>query len=187
MTVRVYVPLTPRSLARAAATGEVGPAPLLAHAVTDTVRRELSGAGEEDWEYAASSAASLASLTLLARELGQGPPPTPGASGTRPCRVVLAVDAPSVRAPQALDEPALGAVAEDPTLVVVQEPVPWRRVAAVLADAPSAASAVAAAGDALVTGDPAADRLVERCLDHDLGWWATQEVADLLASLGRAR
>ncbi len=56
-------------------------------------------------------------------------------------------------------------------------------MAAVLVDAADAEPVVAAARDAVSAGDPEADRLLERCLDHDLGWWATQEIPTLLDGL----
>jgi len=160
VTTRVYLPSTLGRLGSFVADGGIGPAPLAAHAVTEEVRRGLADAGEEEWEYAASSAASLASVGLLDRD--------------EPARrVVIAVDVPK--------EPQVGDP-EDPTAVRVDEVVPLRRVAAVLADAPDAEGTVAAAREALAGDSDDADRLLERCLDHELGWWATQEIGDLLGT-----
>jgi hypothetical protein len=61
--------------------------------------------------------------------------------------------------------------------------VPFRRVAAVLADDDGAGEDVAAAVRQLSAahcGDADAVRAVERCQDHELGWWATQEICELL-------
>ena len=157
MTVRVYVPTTITGLRELVRSDGVGPAPFLAHAVTDAVRGELAEAGEEDCEYAASSAAALASVGLL----GEGEPSR---------RVVLAVDVPGFRR---LD-------VEDPTTVEVEAVVPFRWVAAVLADSADAEDTVAAAQRAEAAGSPEAPELLERCLDHELGWWATQEISELL-------
>jgi hypothetical protein len=44
---------------------------------------------------------------------------------------------------------------------------------------------VAAARDAVRSGSQDGDRLAEACLDHELGWFGTQEVDDLLAALAR--
>ena len=162
MSVRVYVPTTVRGLASAVAAGGLGPAPFLAHAVTDAVRDALPGAGEEDWEYAAASAAGQTSVGMLD-------------AGQPARRVVLAVDVPAAR-------PADGG--EDPTLVEVDEVVPMRRVAAVLADSKDAEAAVTAARDAVREGTADASRALERCLDHELGWWATQEIPVLLEETG---
>ncbi len=64
--------------------------------------------------------------------------------------------------------------------------LPARLVAAVHVDAPDAEEAVAAARAAWAAadaGDADAARVVERCLDHELGWFAAQEVNDLIESL----
>ncbi len=152
---RVYLPSTLSRLRGAVAAGEVGPGPLLGHAVTDQVRRELADAGEEEWEYAASSAAALASVALLG-------PDEPAR------RVVIAVDVPAAAAGDGAD----------PTQVRVEGGVPLARVAAVLADAADAQPTVSAARDG--AGAPTAEQLLERCLGHELGWWATQEIGELL-------
>ena len=157
MRVRVYVPCTMGRLRAIVTADGIGPAPFVAHAVTDAVREALPEAGEEDWEYAASSAASLSSVGLL----GDDEPAR---------RVVIAVDVSSVRS----------AEVEDPTVVEVDEAVPFRRVAAVLADTEGAEPEVAAARAGDAAGSPDAARLLERCLEHELGWWATQEISRLL-------
>jgi hypothetical protein len=155
--LRVYLPLSRAALEAARATGRFGPAPLRGHAVTDEVRSELAGTDEEELEYAAMTAAALDSLLLL------GP-----ADPQR--RMVAAVDVPAV-------EPAGGEAVSE---VQVTAEVPLKRLAAVLADAPDAAEAVSAARAALSAGEDA-DEAVDRCLDHELGWYAVQELDDLLA------
>ena len=158
MTTRVYVPSTLGRLRAIVTADGIGPAPFVGHAVTPAVREELADLGEEEWEYAASTAAAQSSLALLHDD--------------EPARrVVVAVDVPSVRL----------AGTEDPTVVEVDAVVPFRLVGAVLADAADAEEHVRAARDALAAGAPDAHRLVERCLDHELGWWAAQEIGDLLA------
>jgi hypothetical protein len=155
---RVYVPSTISRLREAVGTRSLGPAPLVAHAVTDAVRVELADASEEEWEYAASAAASLASVALLRDD-------------EPPRRVVLAID---VRRTGAAPD------ADDPTAVTVQDEPAFSALAAVLLDGSDAETDVAAARRAASSGDPEADRLLERCLDHELGWWATQEIPHLL-------
>lgn len=159
MSVRVYVPCTMSRLQVIVTADGIGPAPFVAHAVTDAVREALPDGGEEDWEYAASSAASLSSVGLL----GADEPAR---------RVVVAVNVPSVRSVEV----------EDPTVVEVVAAVPLRWVAAVLADTEDAERDVAAARAADAAESPDAARLLERCLDHELGWWAAQEVTGLLGS-----
>ena len=65
-------------------------------------------------------------------------------------------------------------------MVRVADEVPLRRLAAVLVDSADAEADVAAARDARLAGAEDAGRLVEACLDHELGWCAAQEVDDLL-------
>jgi len=161
MSTRVYVPTTMTGLREVVRANGVGPPPFLAHAVTDELRAELPDAGEEEWEYAAASAAALSSVGLVR-------------DGDPARRVVLAVDVPDAR--RVPDE--------DVTLVEVEQGVPFPRIAAVLADSEDAEADVAAARDAEREGSPEAARLLERCLDHELGWWATQEVTDLLGRSG---
>jgi hypothetical protein len=60
-----------------------------------------------------------------------------------------------------------------------------RLVAAVLVDSVDAESDVSAARTALAEGAPDVDRLVDRCHDHELGWWATQEIGVLLEETAR--
>ena len=156
---RVYVPGTLTLLRDIVLADGIGPAPFTAHAVTAELRRAYPDGGDEEWEYAASSAAAESALALLV----EGDPAR---------RVVVAVDVGSV-------VPVEG---DDPTLVTVDEVAPFRRIAAVLVDDEEAAadvSAAVAAREAAERGDPEAAALVERCLDHELGWYATQEIAGL--------
>ena len=161
MSTRVYVPSTLGRLRAVVTADGLGPAPFVGHAVTPAVREELADLGEEEWEYAASTAAAQSSLAMLHDD-----------DPAR--RVVIAVDVPSARP----------AGTEDPTVVEVDEVVPFRLVGAVLADAADAEDHVAAARDALVGGASDADQFADRCLDHELGWWAAQEIGDLLAATG---
>jgi hypothetical protein len=157
VSVRVYLATSFAGLRSVVRSDGVGPSPFLAHAVTDAVRDELSDGGDEEWEYAASTAAAQSAVGLLLED-------------DVPRRVVVALDVASVR--------RVGS--DDPTLVEVDEVVPMRRVAAVLADDATAEGDVAAARDALAAGAPDRDRLLERCLDHELAWWAAQEISQLL-------
>ena len=153
-TVRVYLPLTLEGLADLERTGASGPAPLGVHAVTPALREAWPDADDDELEYAALTAAAQDSLDL----------PT-----ERPLRVVVALD---VSAVDDARDP------DDPTAATVAYEVPRRRVAAVHVDTVSAEPMVAEARAA--RGTPAYDELRERCLDHDLAWYATQEIGDLL-------
>ena len=151
---RVYVPLTPTLLRRAREEGGLDDLPLAAHAVTPELVSELGAADADEAEYLALTAAALESLSLLR-------PDEP------PRRIVAAVDVPAW-------EPR--PEGEQPSAVSVPTRVPWRRLVAVHVDAEEASSDVAAA----LGGEPDA---VERCLDHELGWYAVQEVDELLEHL----
>ena len=161
MTTRVYVPSTLGRLRGIVTADGVGPAPFAAHAVTRALREAYADGGEEEWEYAASTAAAQSSLALL----GEDDPPR---------RVVVAVDVASARE----------ADPDDPTVVTVDDVVPMRQVAAVLVDDVGAEADVAAARSAALTGGEDALELAERCLRHELGWWATQEIRDVLGATG---
>lgn len=160
MTVRVYVPSSIALLNDLLVSGGIGPVPVLAHAVTDGVRSALADVGEEEWEYAALTAAAQDSLGLLGED-------------DQARRVVVVAEADSV-------VPVSGS---DASLVEIDEVVPLRKVVAVHADSDDAAEDVAAARVAWPLAnddDPAATGALERCLDHELGWFATQEIGDLL-------
>lgn len=156
---RVYVPSSTALLRQLLVSGGLGPAPVRAHAVTDAVRTVLPDAGEEEWEYVALTSAAQDSLLLLAED-------------DRPSRVVVVAEAATV-------------VPVDPegsSQVDVGEALDLRRVVAVHVDSSDAADDVDAARRALrdTGGDEAAAAAAERCLDHELGWFATQEIGDLV-------
>ncbi|CAN5166365.1 hypothetical protein BH18ACT9_BH18ACT9_06840 [soil metagenome] len=158
---RVYLPSTWPGLRDLVLSDGLGPPPLWAHAVTPGLRQDYPEGGEEEWEYAALSAAARSSLTLITQD-------------DLPRRVVIAMDA----------ETVLPGETADPTVVQVDEAVPFRHVAAVLVDSADAQADVSAARQAWPAadrGDPQAAALVDRCLSRELGWFATQEISTLLA------
>jgi hypothetical protein len=163
---RAYVALSPALLRDARERGSLE-LPLQAHAVTRELLAELGDVDVEDAEYVALTAAALDSVTLLRPE-------------DRPRRVVAAVDVGDWRA---RSERGAG-----PSAVTLTHAVPWRRVAAVHVDGPDAEEAVAGARSALAADPEAArpetERALERCLDHEPGWFGVQEVDALLADLG---
>jgi hypothetical protein len=169
--MRVYVPLTLPGLAEAHKTGELGSEPLVAYAVTPALREWYLSDDIEELEYAALGRAALASLRLLAAD--------PGAPRRR---VVVAVDV-SDRAAVAdpdrgLDPAALGEVR-------VSGAVPLAKAASVHVDSQDAEPDVAAAVQALAAadgGDDDAQFVVDGAEDHELLWFATQEIANLVGS-----
>lgn len=158
--VRVYVPTTLSGLAQIVGDGGVGPGPIYVHAVTDALREGYPDGTEEDWEYVAMTAAARGALALLT----EGEPPR---------RVVVVMDIDTVA-------PVGGG---DPTAVAIEEVVSADRIVAVHVDSPDAEDDVGEARDAwedAANGDEAALSTVDRGLEHELGWFAPQEIGDLL-------
>lgn len=167
--MRVYVPLTLPALAEAHRSGELGEGAVDAYAVTPGLREWYVSDDLEELEYAALSRAAQASLRLLAVD-----PAAPR------LRVVVALEVPdraaSADPDRSLDPSALGEVR-------VEGPLPTGKVAAVHVDADDARKDVGAAADALGAadmGDDDAGFVVDGALDHELLWFATQEIPTLL-------
>ncbi|GAB3208720.1 DUF6912 family protein [Marinactinospora thermotolerans] len=150
--MRIYLPSTLSALAVVLADGEVRGAPLIAYAVTDTLRRRHDGHDDEELEYMAMGAAADASLRLLAAD-----PTAPRR------RVVIAAEVPDgVLRPTASDGPAG---------VEVDGGVPLKRVVSAHVDDAEAAEDIAAA-----LAEPEAGHADE----HELMWYATQELRYLV-------
>ncbi|MFI6035763.1 DUF6912 family protein [Streptomyces sp. NPDC051315] len=171
--MRVYVPLTLPGLAEAHKTGQLGSGPLVAYAVTPALREWYLSDDIEELEYAALSRAALASLRLLAAD-----PAAPRR------RVVVAVDVPDGTATadpdRGLDPAALGEVR-------VAGAVPLAKAASVHVDHGEAEADVAAAAQALPAadgGDDDAQFVVDGAEDHELLWFATQEIPNLVGAGG---
>ncbi|MFF8596028.1 DUF6912 family protein [Streptomyces sp. NPDC015220] len=167
--MRVYVPLTLPGLAEAHRTGELGAGPLAAYAVTPALREWYASDDTEELEYAALGQAALASLRLLAAD-----PQAPRR------RAVVAVDVPDGAASAG---PGRGPDPAEPGEVRVTGPVPLARAAAVHVDSDDAEADVTAAAVALAAadaGDDGARSVVDGAEDHELLWYATQEIANLV-------
>ncbi|MCS0602582.1 hypothetical protein NX794_15385 [Streptomyces sp. LP11] len=163
--MRVYVPLTLPGLAQAHRTGELGSGSFVAYAVTPALREWYGSEDVEELEYAALGQAALASLRLLAAD----------AEAARR-RVVVAVDV--------SDGAVRGSGADAPGEVTVGQPVRLAKAAAVHVDADDAGADVAAAARALAAadgGDAGARSAVDGADDHELLWFATQEIPNLVA------
>jgi hypothetical protein len=168
--MRVYIPTTLAGLAEAYKAGKLGPAPLDAFAVTPSLREWYVSDDLEELEYAALTRAAQASLRLLATH-----------PGTVRRRVVVAVDvadtAVRVDPDRGLDPAALGEVR-------LAREVPLTAAAAVHLDADDAEPDVTAAADALGAadvGDDDARFTVDGAEDHELLWFAVQEIPNLIA------
>ncbi|MFI8005394.1 DUF6912 family protein [Streptomyces sp. NPDC086010] len=168
--MRVYVPLTLSGLASVHATGEIGPGPLTAYAVTPGLREWYVSDDIEELEYAALNRAASASLRLIA-----------GRPDEARRRVVVALDVPD------------GAVTADPGHVLdassvgevrLADAVPLAKAAAVHVDADDAEKDVTAAAAALGAadlGDDDARFTVDGAEDHELLWFGIQEIPGLIA------
>ncbi|MGC9376057.1 DUF6912 family protein [Streptomyces sp. MH13] len=170
--MRVYVPLTLAGLAEAHRTGKLGSGPLVAYAVTPGLREWYRSDDVEELEYAALNRAALASLRRLAAD----------ADAARR-RVVVAADvadgAASAGPDRGREDPAaLGAV-------LLAEPLRLAEVASVHVDSADAEADVTAAAEALAAadgGDDDARFVVDGAEDHELLWYATQEIPNLVGA-----
>ncbi|WP_214321001.1 DUF6912 family protein [Nonomuraea sediminis] len=166
--MRVYLPCTLPALTRAVEKGELGPAPLTGFAVTPALTEWYASGDTEELEYVALTEAARASLRMLAADKSDG-------LEIAPRRVVVAAEVPDV---------VMGADLEEKARVRLPDAVPLAKVAAVHVDDPSAASDISAAIEALPAsdaGDDDARFTVDGAEAHELMWYATQEIPDLLA------
>ena len=166
--VRIYLPTTLADVA-AATSGVVAAAGARACAVTPALREWYTEGDLEELEYAALTRAAHASLRLLA------------SSGRGDRRVVLAVDVadrevqPAVAGPNQPDE--------DPAAVIVSSPISFDQVVSAHVDDADAAPEVRAAAGLVAAadaGDSDAAFAIESLDDHDLQWFAAQEIRFLL-------
>jgi hypothetical protein len=158
--MRVYLPSTLPRLARDLQAGEIEP--VAAYAVTPALREAYASGDTEELEYVALLAAARASLALLADD-----PQAP------PRRVVLAAEVPD----------AAAIAAGHPAAVAVAGPIPVTKLASAHVDDAEAIQDVAKAVAALPAadaGDDDAEFDVDQAEGHELAWYATQELPDLL-------
>ncbi|MBO3745032.1 hypothetical protein J5X84_03060 [Streptosporangiaceae bacterium NEAU-GS5] len=169
--MRVYLPCTLPALARMAAEGELGPAPLTGYAVTPALVEWYVSGDTEELEYVALTEAARASLRMLAADRADG-------VDVAARRVVVAAEISDGLITAGVD-------LEERGRVRVAESVPLTALAAVHIDDPDAAGDVEAALDALPqadAGDGDAQFTVDGAEAHELQWYATQEIPDLLSS-----
>jgi hypothetical protein len=163
--MRVYVPSSLSVLREVVAAGGLGPAPIVAYAVTPALREWYTDGDIEELEYAAMTDAARASVRRL-----EADPDAP------PRRVVLAADVP--------DSEAIPAPELERAAVQIMAVIPIRKVAAVHVDAAGAESAVRAAAAVIAKadlGDDDARFTVDSVEDHELQWYAAQEIPHLLS------
>ncbi len=168
--VRVFVPATLAMLQRLVADGSLRPVNGTAFAVTPTLREAYAEGDEDELADVALRDAALASLRLLGEE-GAGSLPTR--------RAVLEADI--------ADDAAITLRPDlDDAVVRVSGDIPMGRVIAAYVDNAAAESAVRAAVDAVDEadlGDEDAELTVGDAQDHDLAWYAPQELPFLLQLL----
>lgn len=160
--MRVYLPGTVTMLHELNAAGEFKPLNGTGFALTPALRESYTAGSAEELEYAAMADAARASLRLLAAD--------PEAMRRR---VVISADVDGVTVRPDLDN----------AVVRLSAPVQLKDIAAIHVDVAEAEKAVAAAVaviDAADMGDEDAEFLLGDAEDHELAWYATQELPFLL-------
>ncbi|MCS3781676.1 DUF6912 family protein [Tsukamurella ocularis] len=177
MTVRVYVPSTLAGLQVLQRDGELFPLGGTVFGVTPALREAYTSGDDEELAEAAMRQAARASLRLLA--VDDEAPKHDGADGVAPDpvrRVVITADVAAAKERPDLDDAVLK----------VTEPIRLKNVLAVHVDVSEAEAAVTRAAqvvDAADLGDEDAELAVGDAEDHDLAWYATQELPFLLELL----
>lgn len=169
--MRVFVPATIDMVRGLVADAEVRPVGGTAFALTPALRESYTSGSTEELEYVALLDAARASLRLLA-----GAAQGEGDAQPVPRRVVIAADVDAVTPRPDLDF----------AVVRIAGSVPLSAVASVHVDAPEAESAVLAAVkviDAADLGDEDAEFALGDAEDHELAWYAPQELPFLLELL----
>ena len=167
--MRVYIPATLPMLAELVADGSMQPRSGTAFAVTPALREAYAEGDDEELAEVALGEAARASLRLLSAESDDA---------GKPRRAVVVADAPT---DAATARPDL-----DDAVVRVSGRVSMDQVAAVYVDNAAAEPAVRAAIaviDEADLGDEDAELTVGDAQDHDLAWYATQELPFLLELL----
>lgn len=166
--MRVYVPATIRMLRELQDAGELAAVSGTAFALTPALRESYAVGDEEELAYAAMAEAARACLRLLAGDLA--------ADGAPPRRAVLSADVENAQLRPDLDD----------AVVRLSGPVQLSEVASVHVDLAEAEDAVRAAVqvvDAADLGDPDAEFVLGEAEDHELAWYAAQELPFLLELL----
>jgi hypothetical protein len=163
--MRVYIPATVTMLRELNDSGELTALNNTAFALTPALREYYNAGDAEELEYAAMLDAARASLRLISAD------PT-----ALPRRAVISADVDGAKLRPDLDY----------SVVRLEGPVPLKIVAAIhldTSDAEDAVRAAAAVVDAADLGDPDAEFTLGDAEDHELSWYATQELPFLLELL----
>jgi uncharacterized protein DUF6912 len=164
--MRVYIPVTLAMLQRLIADGALDPVNGTGFAVTPTLREAYAEGDDDELADVALRDAALASLRLLSADDSRLPRR----------RAVLVADVDNATPLPLLDD----------AVVRMVGPVPMDQVICVHVDNAAAEDAVAAAIEAIDAadlGDEDAELAVGDAQDHDLAWYAPQELPFLLELL----
>lgn len=171
--MRIYIPVTLPMLQQLVADGSLRPVSGTAFAVTPKLREAYAEGDEDELGEVALREAALASLRLLAGaaedsgQLGEELPPR---------RAVLVADVGDVTLRPDLDD----------AVVRIGAPVTTDEVVAAFVDNAAAEAQVKAAIEVIDEadlGDEDAELAVGDAQDHDLAWYAVQELPFLLELL----
>jgi hypothetical protein len=171
--MRIYIPVTLAMLQQLITVGSLRPVSGTAFAVTPKLREAYAEGDDDELGEVALREAALASLRLLA-----GAAEDSGQSGDElpPRRAVLVADVGDVTLRPDLDD----------AVVRIGAPVTSDDVVAAFVDNAAAEAQVKAAVavvDAADLGDEDAELIVGDAQDHDLAWYAVQELPFLLELL----
>lgn len=171
--MQIYIPVTLAMLQQLVADDSLWPVNGTAFAVTPRLREAYAEGDDEELGDVALREAALASLRLLAGAAdGSGQPGDP----SPPRRAVLVADIGDVTLRPDLDD----------AVVRIGSPVTTDDVVAAFVDSAAAEAHVKAAIaviDAADLGDEDAELTVGDAQDHELAWYATQELPFLLELL----
>ncbi|BBX48475.1 hypothetical protein GCM10009641_04790 [Mycobacterium cookii] len=169
--MRIYIPATLAMLQRLVADGSLWPVNGTAFAVTPRLREAYAEGDDDELGEVALREAALASLRLLANAMDEEPD-----DSLPPRRAVLVADVGEATLRPDLDD----------AVVRLREAVSTDEVVAAFVDNAAAEPHVKAAIaviDAADLGDEDAELTVGDAQDHDLAWYATQELPFLLELL----
>ncbi|GGN76438.1 hypothetical protein GCM10011610_21900 [Nocardia rhizosphaerihabitans] len=176
--LRVYIPATIPMLRQLVDEREVFPLGATAFAVTPALREAYAAGDDEELAEVAMQEAARASLRLLAAERdglddvgAEGEAATPGSPVYR--RAVIAADVTGAKLRPDLDD----------AVVKLAGPISYDQVASVHVDLADAEPQVAKAVDVIDAadlGDTDAEFVLGDAEDHQLAWYATQELPFLL-------
>ncbi|MFI9509416.1 DUF6912 family protein [Nocardia sp. NPDC052566] len=183
--MRVYIPATVAMLRELVANRELFPVGGTAFAVTPALREAYASGDDEELAEVAMGEAARASLRLLAAERddisesdGGNEADAEPVGGHRPVyrRAVIAADVTGAKLRPDLDD----------AVVKLAGPIPYAKIASAHVDLAEAEPEVAKAVDVIDAadlGDTDAEFVLGDAEDHQLAWYAAQELPFLLELL----